>query len=67
MSFEGFKRKVNALIERAGGGIAVMFATDEELGKHYAVCSGEIMIIGRTSCKRVEVRWGSGHTSLATI
>ncbi len=67
MSFEAFKASVNALIAKAGGGITVDFSTDEEQGKHFANCSEGTTIIGNRECKRVEVRWGSGHKSLACI
>ena len=72
MSYEAFKARVNALIERAGGGIKVWFSTDAEQGKHYANCSDGTTIIGNLSCKRVEVRWGKGehgynHKSMVAI
>ena len=67
MTFDAFKRRVNALIQKAGGEIHVLFSTDEETGKHYASCSDGVIIIGNEGCKRVEVRWGSGHAGLATI
>lgn len=66
MSYEVFQRKVNALIAKAGGGISVIFSTDDE-GKHYANCSDGTTIIGSNSCLKVTVRWGSGHQSIAEI
>lgn len=68
MSYEVFKTRVNALINRAGGGIKVWFSTDLDKGKHYANCSDGTTIIGNELCKRVEVRWnGRNHRSIATI
>lgn len=67
MSYEVFKRKVNALIARAGGNISVRFSTDNEKGKRYANCSDGTTIVGNNSCLRVSVHWGSGHHSIAAI
>lgn len=67
MSYEVFRRKVNALIAKAGGGISVRFSTDADKGKHYANCSDGTTIIGNESCLKVAVRWGSGHQSMAAI
>lgn len=67
MSYEVFRRKVNALIRKAGGSINVRFSTDPEKGKHYANCSDGTMIIGNESCLRVAVRWGSKHQAITMI
>lgn len=67
MSYEAFKVKVNALIQRSGQSILVRFSTDEEQGKHYAICSDGTTIIGCSSSLRITVTWGSGHTSMAEI
>lgn len=67
MSYESFKAKVNALIRRSGSGVKVRFSTDEEKGKHFANCSDGTTIIGSPACLKVTVKWGSGHTSMATI
>lgn len=67
MSYEVFQRKVNALIEKAGGHIGVRFSTDDDKGKFFANLSDGTTIIGNSACLRVSVRWGSGHMSLATI
>lgn len=68
MSYEAFKTKVAALIERAGGGIKVWFSSDEEHGKHYANCSDGTVIIGSKSCLKVTVRWnGRNHQSMVAI
>lgn len=67
MSYEVFRRKVNALIAKAGGNINVRFSTDSEKGKHYARCSDGTTIIGNELCHKVSVRWGSGHLSMAAI
>lgn len=65
MSYEVFKSKINALIDKAGGGIKVQFSTDQ--GIHHARCSDGTTIIGNEECLRVSVHWGSGHNGLATI
>lgn len=68
MGYDEFKRKVNALVGRATGNkVNVRFSTDKEKGKHYANCSDGTTIIANASCKRVMVRWGSGHQAIATI
>lgn len=69
MSYELFKQKVNALIERADNkGNSVKFSTDADTGKHYARFSDGTLIIANTQCKKVEVRWNRGnHSGLAEI
>lgn len=72
MSYEAFKARVNALIERAGGGIQVRFSKDSEKGKHYAnfpdSSTNGTVIIGSESCLKVTVRWnGRNHQSMASI
>lgn len=67
MSYESFKAKINALIKRSGQKVSVRFSTDEEKGKHYANCSDGTTIIGCPCSLKVTVKWGSGHTSMATI
>lgn len=67
MSYEVFKRKVNALIAKAGGGIKVRFSSDAEKGQHFARCSDGTTIIGNKACLKVTVRWGSGHNGIVAI
>lgn len=68
MSYEAFKSRVNALIERAGGGIQVRFSKDSEKGKHYANFPDGTVIIGSEACLKVTVRWnGRNHQSMAAI
>lgn len=68
MSYEVFKAKVNALVERAGGGINVRFFRDEENGRHFANCSDGTTIIGNEACLKVQVRWnGKNHQSIVAI
>lgn len=68
MSYEVFRRKVNALIKRAGGGINVRFSRDIDHGRHYARCSEGTVIIGSEAGNRVTVRWNGGsHQSMAEI
>lgn len=67
MNYENFKDRVNALIDKAGGGISVRFFTDEDSGRHYAKCSDGTTIIGNEACLKVAVRWGSGHHGIAAM
>lgn len=67
MSYEVFQRRVNALINRAGGGIGVRFNNDTDKGRFFANCSDGTTIIGCPSSLKVTVRYGSGHQSMATI
>lgn len=67
MSYEVFKRRVNALIDHAGGGIEVCFNNDTENGRFFANCSDGTTIIGRPSSLKVTVRYGSGHQAMAAI
>ena len=65
MSYESFKARVTALIKRTG--LTVRFSYDEETGKHCAICSDGTTITGCPSSLKVTVKWGSGHTAMATI
>lgn len=67
MSYQAFQQRINALINKAGGGIKVRFSTDEEKGIHTALCSDGCKFIASTSCLRVKVMWGSGHTAFAAL
>lgn len=67
MTYESFKAKVNALIKHTGQRISVRFSTDTEKGKHYANCSDGTTIIGCSAHLKVTVKWGSGHTAMATL
>ena len=67
MSYQVFQNRVNNLARRAGGNIKVSFSADADSGRYMAVCHGMCKILGNSSCKRVEVRWGSGHKALAVI
>lgn len=66
MSYEVFRRKVNALIRKVEG-VSVKFYIDNENGKYYANCSDGTTIIGNSSSLKVSVRWGSGHIGMACI
>ncbi len=69
MSYQVFQAKVNALIERAGGGTGVRFRETPE-GRYYARCSDGTEIIGNVGKLRVTVRWGGtprGHQAVAEI
>lgn len=67
MAFEVFKAKVNALIERAGGGIKVRFEHDTDKGRFRASCSDGTTIIGNPASLRVTVNYGSGHKAMAIL
>lgn len=68
MSYETFRCKVNALIERAGGDIRVRFSKDDDTGKFFANCSDGTTIIGNRQALRVAVQWnGRVHQGIATI
>lgn len=67
MSYEVFRRRVNALIAKTGGGVKVRFSTDDDKGKHYANLSDGTTIIGNNASFKVTVRWGSGHQGIAPI
>lgn len=67
MSYEVFRRRVNALVSRAGGDIRVRFSNDTDKGRFFANCSDGTTIIGCPSSLKVTVRYGSGHQSMAAI
>lgn len=66
MSKELFQSKVRKLIRDSGTGAAVFFDFDEETGRHFAFL-GDVRITGNTMSKKLTVRWGSGHQSLAEL
>lgn len=63
MSYESFCERVGALANRTG--VEVEFSHED--GKHIAKCSDGVVITGNARALRVHVRWGSGHTALATV
>ena len=65
MSYEVFCKRVNDVVKRNKIGGSVRFSRDE--GKHIAECTDGVTIIGNSVSSRVLVKWGSGHTALATI
>ena len=67
MSYEVFRRRVNALIKRAGGGIAVRFFNDTDKGRFFANCSDGTTIVGNPSSLKITVLYGSGHQAMAVI
>ena len=67
MSYEVFQSKVNALIKKCGKGLSVAFSTDTEIGKHFAKVSDGTEIVGNSGNLKVTVKWGSGHTAMASI
>lgn len=66
MSYEAFVAMVNALITRKKLNIKPRFYNDTEKGKYYANCV-DVKIIGNSLSKKVTVKWGSGHTAMASI
>ncbi len=67
MSYEVFRRKVNALVAKAGGNISVRFSRDDDKGKFFANCSDGTTIIGNMASLKVTVRFGRGHQATAAI
>jgi len=68
MTYNNFKRSVNALVVKAGGGIRVAFSDDPEENRFFANCSDGTVIVGNKACLRVEVRWGNGnHSGIVAI
>lgn len=67
MSYEVFRRKVNALILRIDGGIIAVFSHNSDDGRHIAVCSDGTIITGNDISVKVTVSWGNGHTAIAAI
>ena len=65
MSFDMFKSAVLRIAQSAG--VSVDFSTNEDTGKHIAKCSDGTTIIGNPTSMKVTVKWGSGHTAMATI
>lgn len=66
MSYEAFKARVNALIDRKKLSIKPQFYHDTEKGKYLACCK-DVKIIGTSLSNKVTVKWGSGHTAMAAI
>lgn len=66
MSYEAFKAMVNALISRKKLSIEAKFSHDTDKGLFCADCNG-VKIIGNPTSKKVTVKWGDGHTAMATI
>ena len=67
MSYDAFKARVNALIERAGEDISVKFRNDSNNGKYFANCSNGVTIIGNAKNIKIQVRWGSGHVAMSEL
>ena len=68
MPYEVFQQRVNRLVSGMKGvKPKVNFRHDAERGKHYANFSDGTTIVGNTVAKKVMVRWGSGHQSIAAI
>ena len=65
MNYEAFKNRVNALIDKAGGNLAVKFSTED--GRHKASFSDGTIITGNASSLSLSVRWGSGHQAMARV
>ena len=63
MTYEAFQSSVRALARRAG--LAPVFS--HENGRHIARFPGGVTVTGNTVSPRVFVKWGSGHTAMASI
>lgn len=63
MSYEVFCEKIGALAKRTG--TEVEFSHED--GKHIARFSDGVVITGNAKALRIHVKWGSGHTALATV
>ena len=66
MSYDDFQKRVNDVVQRSKAGVEVFFSEDDE-GRMFANCSDGTTIIGNKKCLKVQIRWGSGHTALASI
>ena len=67
MKYEDFQKYVMSILKRSRSGLLVKFKTDEEKGKHYANFSDGTLIVGNLSSLKLTVKWGSGHTAMATV
>ncbi len=65
MTFEVFQDRVLKLLAKVGGNFKVAFQSED--GRHYARVSDGTTIIGNSDRLKVTVKWGSGHTAMATI
>ena len=64
MSFDVFKKRVSAIVSKAGA--SVRFHHEDD-GRHFAHCSDGVTIIGNLSSPSVCVKWGSGHSAYVSI
>ena len=67
MSYEMFQTKVWRLVFKAGGGFTVRFINDTDAGRFIARFSDGTIIVAVPSSTKVTVRYGAGHTAMATI
>ena len=63
MTYDSFCARVRDLARRAGFG--PVFSHED--GRHIARFPGGVTVTGNTVSPRVFVKWGSGHTALASI
>lgn len=63
MPYDVFVERVKGLVKQSG--LKASFSHED--GKHIARCSDGTEITGNVLCKRVSVKWGSGHSSYAYI
>ena len=64
MAFEVFKKRVSAIVSKAGA--SVRFHHEDD-GRHFAHCSDGVTIIGNLSSPSVCVKWGRGHSAYVSI
>lgn len=63
MTYEVFCKCIRKLLMETG--TAARFSNCH--GRHKAVCSGGVVIVGNTKSKRIFVKWGSDHLAYAYI
>lgn len=65
MSYPVFIERVKRLVQKNGISCRVDFSQED--GKYHARFSDGVHIMGNSMSSRVLVKWGSGHTAMATI
>lgn len=68
MGFQAFVDRVNALMNKSQiPDSNVRFIQDGEKGRFIATFSDGTKIIGRPNSFKTTIKWGSGHTAMATL
>lgn len=63
MSYDAFCSHVRGFAKKAGH--SVRFSSEN--GKHIARLNGGVTITGNTLCRKLTVRWGSGHVAVTSV